>query len=130
MTEFVLREMAPADWQIASRATGSWEHGNPVHSGTRRALVAHGVAYDTHKTSQKITSADFASADVIYGMDAQNVSDLQALAPDRASREKIQLFPAGPVPDPWYTGDFEETYRLIDAGCQKIVKKFNKIGRV
>lgn len=55
--------------------------------------------------------------DAIIGMDEQNVRDLKALSAGRYD-EKIHLFCDGGVPDPWYTGDFDQTYQLVTEGCQ------------
>ncbi len=62
-------------------------------------------------------------------MDANNVADLKAFAPQEEQR-RIHLFMevvAGKetmdVPDPYYTGDFEETYRLVEAGTSEWLKK-------
>lgn len=54
---------------------------------------------------------------MILGMDANNVADLKQMAPV-GTEHKIHLFAAESVPDPWYTGDFEETYRRVLAGCE------------
>lgn len=77
----------------------------------------------------QIQPSDFKKYDYIIGMDANNVADLKALAPQEEQR-RIHLFMevvAGKetmdVPDPYYTGDFEETYRLVEAGTSEWLKK-------
>lgn len=117
MAEVVMKDMVPDDWVIESRATSSWEHGNPVHQGTRQVLEKEGHQYDLQKTSQQISLADLETFDCIIGMDEQNVKDLHALSQGNYD-SKIVLFRDGGVPDPWYTGDFDETYRLVTTGCQ------------
>ena len=101
MAEFVMKALdQDGSLHIESRATSSWEHGNPVHQGT-----------------QKISRSDFEFFDLILGMDESNVEDLLQVSAGRYD-DKIKLFRPGGVPDPWYTGDFEETYNLVTAGCQ------------
>lgn len=118
MAEFVMKDLAQGQpVAVISRATSSWEHGNPIHHGTQGILRQYQVAYDDSKTSQQISLDDLASCDLIVGMDEQNVHDLKALSAGRYD-DKIVLFCEGGVPDPWYTGDFEETYALVTAGCQ------------
>jgi protein-tyrosine phosphatase len=121
MAEMLLRDMVPADWEIASRATSSWEHGNSVHPGTQKVLKKHNVACNPGKTSQKISIADFEYFDKIIGMDQSNLDNLYKIAP-AGTEYKISKLLLQDVPDPWYTGDFEETYALIKAGCEQILK--------
>lgn len=106
---------------VYSAATSTWEHGNPVHPGTKAILQREGI--DTNQMfSTPVKVSDFAEYDFIIGMDRQNVKDLKARAPHEY-QDKIFLYLDAveghhnqDVPDPWYTGDFEETYRLLKLG--------------
>lgn len=119
MAEFVMKDLAKeTSFVIESRATSSWEHGNPVHAGTQKMLKKHALPFDPKKKSQPFKLADFERYDLVIGMDQQNVQDLKALSSGRYD-DKITLFCEGGVPDPWYTGDFDETYALIKEGCEK-----------
>ncbi|HEL9630353.1 TPA: low molecular weight phosphotyrosine protein phosphatase, partial [Streptococcus suis] len=62
--------------------------------------------------------------DVIIGMDSNNVRDLRKMAPAHA-QDKIFQFADKSVPDPWYTGDFQETYRMVKQGCQDWLDKLS-----
>lgn len=125
MAEVVMRHLAKdQDLEVVSRATSNWEHGNPIHHGTQAILKQYGLAYDGAKTSQQIKLDELADFDLIIGMDQQNVKDLKALSAGRYDA-KIHLFCEGGVPDPWYTGDFEETYQLVTRGCDEWL---NEIG--
>ena len=104
-------------YEIESRATSSWEHGNPIHRGTQKIFQRHQVPYDPAKTSLQIKEEDFYNFDLILGMDENNVADLKRMAP-AGTEYKIHLFAAESVPDPWYTGDFEETYSRVLSGCK------------
>ncbi|ESV55729.1 phosphotyrosine protein phosphatase [Streptococcus agalactiae LMG 14747] len=117
MAEFVMKELVGADWQVESRATSSWEHGNPIHTGTQSILQSKGYWFDPDKTSQQVTREDLVNFDVIIGMDNQNVTDLRRLSNGQFD-QKIHLFCKGGVPDPWYTGNFEETYAIVYQGCR------------
>ncbi|MFC3927221.1 low molecular weight protein-tyrosine-phosphatase [Streptococcus caprae] len=119
MAEFVMKDTVGGDeFHIESRATSGWEHGNPVHSGTQTVLRKNGHVCDPQKHSQQITSDDLEFFDVVIGMDEQNVRDLQGMSQGQYDH-KIYLFGETGVPDPWYTGDFDETYRLVRQGCQE-----------
>lgn len=115
MAEFVMKSLTD-ELLIESRATSSWEHGNPIHQGTQRILNKYAIPYSHTKTSQQISQEDFYRFDVIIGMDQQNVADLREMAPSDC-QEKIYQLAEEEVPDPWWTGDFEETYRRVLSGC-------------
>lgn len=126
MAEFVMKSLLDGrDWQVESRATSDWEMGNPIHRGTQGIFKQHGIPYDVHKESQQVTRTDLDTFDYIIAMDKQNLADLRQLAnPEQYA--KIVLFAEDSVPDPWYTGDFEETYRLVTAGCQAWLKRIEE----
>ena len=67
----------------------------------------------------------FEAFDYIIGMDASNVSDLRQMCPVDC-QDKIYSFASESVPDPWYTGDFEETYRRVQEGCQVWLERLEK----
>ena len=109
------------DWQIDSSATSSWEVGHSAHPGTKKRLRQAGLSSEG-LISRQITEADFAKFDWIIGMDQSNVETLQALAPADTTakiRSYLSVVPGketAEVPDPYYTGDFEETYQLLQEG--------------
>ncbi|WP_373192414.1 low molecular weight protein-tyrosine-phosphatase [Enterococcus sp. RIT-PI-f] len=109
------------DWQIDSAATSSWEVGHSAHPGTKKRLRQVDLSSEG-LISRQITEADFAKFDWIIGMDQSNVETLQALAPADTTakiRSYLSVVPGketAEVPDPYYTGDFEETYQLLQEG--------------
>ncbi len=109
------------DWQIDSAAISSWEVGHSAHPGTKKRLRQAGLSSEG-LISRQITEADFAKFDWIIGMDQSNVETLQALAPADTTakiRSYLSVVPGketAEVPDPYYTGDFEETYQLLREG--------------
>lgn len=116
MAEFIMKSITDDSWQIESRGTSSWEHGNPVHKGTKSILINKGYPYNPSKKSQQISLNDLDTFDMIIAMDQQNMSDLKTLS-NGVYDHKIHLFCENGVPDPWYTGDFEETHRIVLEGC-------------
>ena len=119
MAEFVLKALNQGEFNvIESRATSDWEAGNPIHEGTKRVLTKHGVSYDSSKRSQQISLKDFEQFDQIIAMDEQNLEDLKTLSAGRYDAKLSLLLDHRSIPDPWFTGDFEETYRLVTLGCQ------------
>ena len=112
------------NFDVDSAATSRWEVGNPPHRGTQKILAEHHISAKGMRARQ-VTTEDFYEADYIIGMDQENVSDLQAIAP-KGTENKIYLYldrvsghVGEGIPDPWYTGDFEETYELIQKGLNE-----------
>ena len=125
MGEFVLKDMVKkagvaGRFQIASAAVSREEIGNPVYPPARRELKKHGIACDGHAAHQ-ITQAEYEAYDRIYYMDRSNYRYLQRLLKDTA---KCYPLLDRDVADPWYTGDFGQTWADIVEGCEKILEEF------
>ena len=131
MAEFVMRDLVKREGltdriQVASAATSREEIGNPVYPPARRKLAEHGIRSDGHAARQ-MTRGDYDTYDMLIGMDTANLRNMTAIAggdPDN----KISLMMdytdrPGSVADPWYTGDFEATWRDVEAGCRGLLKK-------
>ena len=122
MAEFVLRDMAQKAGvsdllEIASAAVSTEELGNPVYPPARRELAQHGICCDG-KYSRQITKADLGYYDRIYYMDSSNARYLARMFPGET---KFEPFLDRNVADPWYTGDFKQTWADICEGCQRIL---------
>lgn len=126
MAEYILKDMlhkAGKDgaFEVASAAVSREEIGNPVYPPARRELQRHGVSCDGHRARQ-VTQNDFQHYDRIYYMDASNKRYLVRMLP--RDEEKIRPLLSRDVADPWYTGDFEQTWNDLVTGCQKIMEEF------
>jgi protein-tyrosine phosphatase len=109
---------------IDSAGTGYWHTGEPPHKGTRRELEKNGVSWDGMRARQ-ITPADLDAFDYVLTMDFQNLADVRALGPARATvRPFLEYLPQpGPdeVPDPYYVGGYDAVYRLVDAASDGLL---------
>ena len=126
MGEYVLKDMVAKAglshrFEIASAAVSREELGNPVYPPARRELAKHGISCAGHAARQ-ITAADFDRFDRIYYMDRSNARYLARMLP--ADPGKIRPLLPRNVADPWYTGNFEQTYADIEEGCQMIMEEF------
>ncbi len=124
MAEFVLKDMAKkagiADRvQINSAAASREELGNPIYPPAQRELVRHGIVDASHRARQ-ITARDLESYDRIYYMDSRNKAYLRRMFPDFSG---FLPFLPRDVADPWYSGDFTQTWADISEGCEKILKE-------
>lgn len=115
-------------FSVTSCGTSSCEAGSPIYPPARNTLAAHGIT-GSH-TARKITRADFENSDYILVMDSENLSDLHRVANplERSKIHKLCSFTSRPrdVADPWYTRDFETTYRDIVDGCNGFLEYLNE----
>lgn len=126
MGEYVLKDMVKkqgkeALFEIASAAVSREEIGNPVYPPARRELKKHGISCDGHHARQ-VTMADYHHFDRIYYMDSSNARYLSRMLPK--DPEKIRPLLSRDVADPWYTGDFAQTWADIEEGCKNILEEF------
>jgi protein-tyrosine phosphatase len=112
--------------EVDSVGTGTWHVGERPHRGTRAVLAQHGIDYD-HRARQ-VTSRDLFAADYVIAMDSDNVHDLQRMDRDGSLDGKLHMLlsfaPDGSprdVPDPYYRGNFEHVYSLVEAGCRGLL---------
>lgn len=126
MGEYVLKDMVRkrgiADrFEIDSAAVSREEIGNPVYPPAKREMAKHGVPCDGHAARQ-VTMEDYHHFDRIYYMDRSNARFLARMLP--ADPEKIRPLLSHDVADPWYTGNFSETWNDIVEGCEAILEEF------
>ena len=125
MAEFVMKDLVKKaglerKFHIASAAVSREEIGNPVYPPARRELAKHGITCGGHAAHQ-ITRRELEEYDYIYYMDGSNGRYLRRLFGEDAS--KCQPLLDHDVADPWYTGDFAETWNDVLEGCQRILEE-------
>ncbi len=125
MEELVRRAGREGEFVIDSAATSSEELGNPPHPGTVRKLREEGIPVGEHR-ARRLRRDEYDRWDHIVYMDAENawgISRIFAGDPDgKVSRLLDWTSRPGDVADPWYTGDFDATYRDVLAGCQALLE--------
>ena len=122
MAEFVMKDMvkkAGIQAHIASVAVSREELGNPIYPPAQRELRKHGIPFD-HRAARQITQADVDSYDRILYMDSSNANYLARMFPGET---KFESFLGRNVADPWYTGDFTQTWEDICEGCRRLLEE-------
>ena len=124
-TELVRRAGRAGEFVIDSAATSTEEIGNPPHHGTIAKLREVGIPVVAHRARQ-VRRAEYGDWDHIVYMDDENARALYRIFgkdPDgKISRLLDWTDRPGDVADPWYTGNFDATYRDVLAGCTAMLE--------
>ena len=124
MAEFLMKDLVQKKGEsdkffIASSATSSEELGNPVHYGTKRVLDSLSISC-SKKYAQKLTQNDYDKFDYFVGMDSANIKNMQRIfGGDKENKISLLLSYMGEnrdVADPWWTGNFDQTYHDVKNG--------------
>lgn len=134
MAEFVMKDLVAkagqaAEFEIASAATSREEIGNSVYPPVRKLLNAHGIDC-SGKTARQLEKVDYTKYDLLIGMDSTNIRNMHRIC-GGDPEGKIHLLLSytdrcADVADPWYTGDFEATWRDVQAGCRALLAQLDK----
>ena len=131
MAEFMMKDLVrkagrEKEFHIESAATSTEEIGNEVYPPAKRKLAEHGIGCKG-KTARQMNRRDYDRFDLLIGMDSWNFRNMNRIC-GGDPEEKIHLlmdFTDEPrdVADPWYTGDFEATWRDLLEGCQCLLEQ-------
>lgn len=113
-------------FDIASAATTSWEVGERPHPGTQLVLRTNHIPLSPSKRSLQITNLDYQTYDYILAMDAENLRQMHRSPKIRRLLEFGAMGGPMDVPDPYYTGDFDYVYSLIESACRKLLETLRK----
>ena len=131
MAEFVMKDLVEKagvaqQFLIESAATLTEEIGNSVYPPARRKLAEHGISCQG-KTARQMTRLDYGRYDLLIGMDSWNIRNMRAISggdPEGKIRMLMDYTNRpGDVADPWYTGDFEATWRDVLEGCEALLSQ-------
>lgn len=115
--------------EVASSGTSGWHIGEAPDSRICWVARRHGVRLN-HIRGQKITKADLRTCDLILVMDRSNLRDVLLLDRDGRYTEKVRLLrtfdPSSvddEIPDPYYSGIFEEVYTIVSRACDSLLEE-------
>ena len=130
MAEFVMKQLVREAGLVdkilvESKALHRDEIGSDTHRGTREVLRTHNIPFSKRRATL-MTAADYSAFDIIIGMDTENMNDLDRLTggdPEgKVHRLLSYIGEERDVADPWYTGNFDVTYRDVDSGCRALLQ--------
>ena len=134
MAEFILKDMVERqdiadEFVIASSATSTEEIfrgvGNPVYPPAREELAKHGISCEGKRAVQ-LQASDYDKYDLFIGMDSANIRNMTRILggdPEGKIRKLMDYVGGGDVADPWYSGNFQVTYRDIYNGCEALLEE-------
>lgn len=132
MAQFVFQHLAGqqgrgGEFYVDSAATSTEELGNPVHPGTRRKLAQVGIPCGEHRARQ-LRREEYDKFDLLIGMDDANLRNMRRMLggdPEGKIHGLLEYAgrPGQSIADPWYTGNFNETYEDVLAGCQGLLER-------
>lgn len=140
MAEAVMRDLVKKEGledviSIDSAGTGNWHVGKQPHEGTRRILDRYNISYKGQKARQ-ITAEDLSHYDYLIGMDSENVGNIRRLAGYKKVGSIQRLLdyledsPIADVPDPYYTGNFDEVYEMVSKSCVKLLNEIKQVHKL
>ncbi|MBE7021475.1 MAG: low molecular weight phosphotyrosine protein phosphatase [Ruminococcaceae bacterium] len=130
MAEFIFKDMIEKlgrtdEFYVASAGTSYEEIGNPVHYGTARILDGLQISY-SHKRAVHLEKSDYEKYDYLVCMDSMNVRNTLRIVGDDREKKIYKLLEFADsdsdVADPWYTGNFDITYKDVLKGCKGLLK--------
>lgn len=132
MAEALMRdEIKQRGWEqyvtVDSHATGTWNLGNAPHHGTQQILNQVGVSFEGQYATQ-LTQDNSQNYDYLIGMNDSNITDMRFIVGEEPTLYRLLDFTdqPGEIPDPYFTGDFEETYDLISTALASLCAYLKK----
>ncbi|MFC0309300.1 low molecular weight protein-tyrosine-phosphatase [Gallibacterium trehalosifermentans] len=115
---------------VDSAGTAGWHSGAGMHCGTADMLDLHKIENHGFR-SRQVTKQDLQQFDYLIGMDNSNINELEKLfgyQPEKIFKitDLCSWLPKDHIPDPWYTGNFTETYELLESCCEALLVKIKQ----
>ncbi|REK77109.1 low molecular weight protein-tyrosine-phosphatase [Paenibacillus paeoniae] len=132
MRRLVLEQGLESRISIDSAGTGDWHIGREPHEGTRKVLDTNGISYEG-MTARQVSPQDWTGFHYLVCMDRKNLKDVREMMSgtmEKNGAEKLftfmELIPergVADVPDPYYEGNFDYVYELVNEGCSALLDK-------
>lgn len=132
MAEFIMKDLIKKanleqDFFITSAGTSSEHNGENMHYGTKNKLTSLNIEHKNF-TSKKLTQKLCDESDFLITMDNSNYKNVLK-SYKNAENKTLKIIDFAPnlgydeVPDPWYSGNFNETYTILSKACENLLKQ-------
>ncbi|HEX7057848.1 MAG TPA: low molecular weight protein-tyrosine-phosphatase [Bacilli bacterium] len=117
---------------VDSAGTGGWHVGEPPHKGTQNVLRKNGIDF-SGIVARKLDARDFSRFDYIIAMDSRNLRDIRSFNANPTSARIALMLDFLPecddkdVPDPWYSGNFDLVYDLLDRATDNLLAEIREV---
>lgn len=129
MKDLAARKGMSSEFEIASAACTTEEIGRDMYPSAKKKLREKGIPF-APRAARLVTPTDYEHFDRLIAMDGENLRRLERLlGPDRDGKIRLMMEYCGErrdVADPWYTGDFEETYQDLSRACAALLEAYGK----
>lgn len=131
MAEAVFRKLVKDEGletkiQVDSAGTASWHIGKSPHEGTITKLAEYNISTEG-QVCRQLQKEDYETFDYLVAMDGSNMKNMYTMIGIQDDEKVIRLLDLTShkkdLPDPYHTGDFQETYDLVLEGCKELLKK-------
>lgn len=122
---------AGLSWKVESAGTNSYHIGEPPHHLSQKVAQLNGINICDQR-ARRFKPSDLEEYDLLYAMSKDVIDDMKTMAGNQWQQEKVKLLmdelhpgQQKDVPDPWYGPEpgYHEVYKMIEAACDKILKK-------
>ena len=122
---------AGLSWKVESAGTNSYHIGEPPHHLSQKVAQLNGINICDQR-ARRFKPSDLEEYDLLYAMSKDVIADMKTMAGNNWQQEKVKLLmdelhpgQQKDVPDPWYGPEpgYHEVYKMIEAACDKILKK-------
>lgn len=130
MAEFMMKKKLQDlniqdDFYIVSRATSYEESGNDMYPPAKRKLNEENIPYTLHHAT-RLEKSDYDKYDYFICMEQANIRNTFRIFDDDPSNKIFRLLDSKDIADPWYTGNFDDTYNDLDKGLDKLIESLTK----
>ncbi len=123
--------------RVDSAGTGDWHAGSRPHRGTARVLQRRNIPFEGI-VARQLDENDIENADYLIVMDVENYNDVRRMAQQWGFEdvEDVRLMlefasntqdeSSLDVPDPYYSGNFDEVYAMLDDACTGLLQTIRR----